>query len=60
MSRKPRLFVNPGTYQGAPAITIARGNLATLKVRMDEAIDLANAITDLVEEGEADGVPTMR
>lgn len=60
MSRKPRLFVNPDTYQGAPAITIARGNLATLKVRMDEAIDLVNAITDLVEAGDQDGTPTMR
>lgn len=56
----PGIYARPHTFQGAPHILITRGHLATMKVRMDEAVSLANQLIDLVEEGEADGVPTMR
>ena len=52
MSKKPSLYVRPHVYQGEPHLLICRGHLATLKVRMDEATNLANAIIDLVEQEE--------
>ncbi|WP_209323870.1 hypothetical protein [Brevibacterium renqingii] len=52
MSRKPTLKVIPTTIHGTPALQICRGYLATMRVRMDEATDLANAIIDLVEQEE--------
>ena len=60
MSKKPGLSVRPTTIHGEPALHICRGYLATMRVRMDEAIPLANAIIDLVEGGDADGDATMR
>ena len=60
MSRKPGLYVRPHVYQGEPHFLICRGHLATLKVRADEAVTLANQLIDLVEGGDADGDATMR
>ena len=60
MSSNPTVYVRTHEYQGERHLLICRGHLATMKVRVDEAVALANQLIDLVEEGEADGVPTMR
>lgn len=55
MSKKnmPRLTVRATTLHGEPALHICRGYIATMKVRPDEAIALANQLIDLVEKGES-------
>lgn len=59
-SKIPRLHTRLYQHQGEAYIIISRGHLTSMKVRMTEATTLANELIDLVEEGEADGVPTMR
>lgn len=68
--RYPAITVWP-TVPGpgdAPALLIVRGQLATMKVRLDEAHSLADQLVDMAEqmteqqaeEGGADGTATMR
>lgn len=60
MSSSPTIYVRPHVYQGERHLLICRGHLATMKVRVDEAVALANQLIDLVEAGDQDGLPTMR
>lgn len=48
----PGVYARAHTYQGEPHLLICRGHLATMKVRMDEAVALANQLIDLVEQEE--------
>lgn len=52
MSDGPGVHARPHTFQGQPHVLICRGHLATMKVRMDEAVALANQLIDLVEQQE--------
>lgn len=60
MSRRPDVYARAYEHQGKQHLLICRGYLASILIRPEEAVALANQLIDLVEEGEADGVPTMR
>lgn len=48
----PRLRVHARTTAGIDSLTIKRGELWSVKIRLDEAADLADALIDALETAQ--------